>query len=274
MNGLYRVALNPEERPEDNPRVKALLRAIDPGAEVKIERITGKLDLGRFGFATLPRGADWGGCIAEHYCEIRATGGVARKHVPHMAKNTPPAPVTMKRIAKESAALRILSVRPGLIPSGSNGWHWAMAEACKRRADDRRTGRAIARAMAQGRTTVVFSDLGPAEWPIAKLIADAKTRRDGAAKTELQPFSVGLPERVTNYRDYLYWQELEALSGRREKFKPGRTDETAREDEGIEVEAPAVVGPVAVAPVAEPKKRRGWFVQNCLGRSVWVELAA
>ena len=32
--------------------------------------------------------------------------------------------------------------------------------------------------------------------------------------------------------------------------------------------------PVAVAPVAEPKKRRGWFVQNCLGRSVWVEIAA
>ena len=272
MNGTYRIPLNPEEKPEDNPRVKALLRAIDPGAEVKIERITGKLDLGRFGFATLPRGADWGGCVAEHYCEIRATGGAARKHIPHMAKNTPPAPVSAKRIAKELAALRILSVRSGLIPSNSNGWRWAMADACKRRAKDKRMGRAIARALAQGKTTVVLES-GQKAWPIAKLIADAKARRDGVTETGLQPFGVGLPERLEAYRDYLYWRELEALSGRREKWKPGRTDETAREDEGILPEAPAVVEPVAVVEVPKPA-RRGWFVKNCLGRSVWVELAA
>jgi hypothetical protein len=56
-------------------------------------------------------------------------------------------------------------------------------------------------------------------------------------------------------------------------FMDSRTDETAREDEGILPEAPAVVEPVAVVEVPKPA-RRGWFVKNCLGRSVWVELAA
>jgi hypothetical protein len=272
MNGLYRVPLNPEEKPEDNPRVKALLRAIDPGAEVTITRIEGKLKLAG-GFADLPRdGRMWGGCIAEHYCEIRATGGTARKHVPHMAKNTPPALVTAKRIAKECGAARLLAVRPGLIPEPVPAWRFTRADReVLERHPNRRKGRAIARAIAQGRDTVA---LNSGVFGVRKLIEDAAAHRWHEDETVLQPFGVGLPERLEAYRDYLYWRELEALSGRREKFKPGRTDETAREDEGIEVEAPAVAGPVAVAPVAEPKKRRGWFVQNCLGRSVWVELAA
>jgi hypothetical protein len=68
MNGLYRIPLNPEEKPEDNPRVKALLRAIDPGAAVTIACVEGKLKNGRMR-----------GDVAERYCEIRATGGAARK---------------------------------------------------------------------------------------------------------------------------------------------------------------------------------------------------
>jgi hypothetical protein len=30
-----------------------------------------------------------------------------------------------------------------------------------------------------------------------------------------------------------YWRELEALSGQREHFKPGRTDETVNADDGV-----------------------------------------
>jgi hypothetical protein len=30
-----------------------------------------------------------------------------------------------------------------------------------------------------------------------------------------------------------YWRELELLSGQREHFKPGRTDETANADDGV-----------------------------------------
>jgi hypothetical protein len=34
-----------------------------------------------------------------------------------------------------------------------------------------------------------------------------------------------------------YWRELELLSGQRQHFKPGLTDETATTDDGVEVAA-------------------------------------
>jgi hypothetical protein len=37
LNGHYKIALRPDEPPESNPRVKALLRSFDPGAKWTIK---------------------------------------------------------------------------------------------------------------------------------------------------------------------------------------------------------------------------------------------
>ena len=273
MNGTYRIPLPPDVEPAEHPRVKALLRAFDPGATVSIKRIEGKLSIHGLNGCNGAHGSiaegPFKGCEAEHYAEITATGGKPRKRAAHV-KWHPPAPINAERAAKQAEKERPNAIRSGLIPgrghlcNHSRYWYDGGRGIVAERAKDRRQGRLIARAMARGETSVQFEN-GEASFPIAGLLKEAERKRNLCRDTEagLQPFSVGLPERLAAYRDYLYWRELEALAGQREHFKPGLSDDTRTSDDEIAEPAPA---PIA-APTPKPT---GWFVVNALGRSVWV----
>ena len=71
------------------------------------------------------------------------------------------------------------------------------------------------------------------EWFLQKLAG----RRDNSAsywnrrQARYQEFSKMTAEQLRAELDY--WRELELLSGQRDHFKPGLTDETAYEDDGV-----------------------------------------
>lgn len=272
MNGHYKIPIPPDVEPAEYPRVKALLRAFDPGATVSIKRVEGKLSIhGDFGVVNLAKDGRKHSFVAAHYAEITATGGKPRKRAAHV-KWHPPAPINAERAAKQAEKELPNAIRSGLIPgrghlcNASRYWYDGGRGIVAERAKDRRQGRLIARAKARGETTVVFPGIGPAEFAVSGLLAEAKKRREyrNDAETGLQPFAVGLPERLAAYRDYLYWRELEALAGQREHFKPGLSDDRTDDDE-IEAPRPEVAPIVAPAP-----KPAGWWFKDWKGRSYWV----
>ena len=272
MNGTYRIPLPPDVEPREYRPVKALLRAFDPGAIVTVKRIEGKLLIhglngcnGDFGVVNLAEDGRKHSVVAAHYAEITATGGSPRRRAVHVKWHAP-GPIKPERAAKEAEVARPLAIRSGLIP-GRHSHFMGYWYDCwlKERAKDRQTGRLIARAMARGEATVTFSDLGPAQFAISGLLKEAERKREYRqdADAGLQPFSVGLPERLAAYRDYLYWRELEALAGQREHFKPGLSDDTRTSDDEIAEFAPAPAAVLAPKPA-------GWWFQDGCGRSYWI----
>ena len=75
MNGTYRVPLEPGQDPAQNPKVQALLRALDIGAEYSIIIHDGSLVLGIGRGCKAEIRNDYGTYEAGRYCEIHATGG-------------------------------------------------------------------------------------------------------------------------------------------------------------------------------------------------------
>ena len=175
------------------------------------------------------------------WLEITGTAGpAARKRKPAHRVAVVPAKVTPARIAKEKAEALRLALPPAIHARPS--WHWDRYRigGPRNRAEDKRIGRVIARAIALKQTEVLANTVYPdsfgenTTFSLPYLIGQ---RQKHAAFTEYQEPT---PQETRQARlaylaEYKYWQELEAISGQRDKLRPGVADTLDAADELSEV---------------------------------------
>lgn len=138
-----------------------------------------------------------------------------------------PAKVSPDRCGKMAAEARVLALRGGMVPSRRRMAAWEYDAG--KRAEDQRVGHLIARAKARGESVVHD---GPFSWSVGATITERKRRQYAYAHLAHVETDTRA-ERLSALADYKYWRELEALSGQRQQFKPGLTDENFYADDEI-----------------------------------------
>lgn len=160
---------------------------------------------------------------------IKGTAGqMAVQRKPARRAFTLPAKVSPDRCAKMALEARVMALQGGMIVRRHVMPSWEYD--ARKRAEDRRVGHLIAKAKARGESVVHD---GPYAWSVGATITERKRRQyiHSAASTT-DAVSVR-QERLSALADYKYWRELEALSGQRQQFKPGLTDENFYADDEV-----------------------------------------
>jgi hypothetical protein len=175
---------------------------------------------------------------------VTATGGKAckRKKQCRRRASIVPAPVSLKRCQKQAEESKRAALRPGiLLPERSYRWHsWRADSWREEQVSDRRVGRLVARAIARGEKFIDPVALkGGDEFyrvfePEAVSAVIEGRRRKNHDYTFAGPT---IAQRKAALAEYQYWRELEALSGQREKWKPGLTDGTFYADDEVSTHA-------------------------------------
>jgi hypothetical protein len=249
MNGHYLIPLEPNQAPEDNPRVRKLLSALAPGAEYTVEIQEGQAPTHR---------PDW-----KRFAEIRATGGEERKKPPKFSVPATPPILTREQCSKPLAGAerseRIARVR--LRANLRRQWlgettsEWERSHARDRASEHamRKTvgsvvGLLIARR--HGRRfrpyEVDYRELDSALGIRVKRLSELNSyqRDEGYLAFIVREYAGGNLERlrrtaaaveepikfrpIDDYRvakaDVEYWRELERLAGQREELRGRRRD--------------------------------------------------
>lgn len=147
MNGRYKIALAPDETPEQNVKVKALIKMFDPGAKWTLKIWNEPIEFGTTAFKrTYPR-----------YVEIRAHGGKVRK------RTTPKVKVGIEPLKSEQIEHRLKEAQSTLASARSRlrsnlkaqyltesyqNREW-MEREVERRVKHKAIGKAIARILAR-----------------------------------------------------------------------------------------------------------------------------
>ncbi|MCE5309688.1 MAG: hypothetical protein LLG20_18795 [Acidobacteriales bacterium] len=176
-------------------------------------------------------------CVGDYIrITIQGTAGPAKKRRYSRRRITPPPPPTPEKCRKMAEQSKRAAIRHGLIPERGKRW-WDVQGREYRQAENRRIGRVIARAIAQGREVVTFDELygsgcGNVACRIPGIIEDRKRRNYWHETPEpLAPISQEAEARLAALAEYDFWREMEAASGRRERWKPGLNDDNFYGDE-------------------------------------------
>jgi hypothetical protein len=314
MNGHYKIPIPPDVEPAEYPRVKALLRALDPGAVVTITRVEGKLSIhdlngcnGSYG--SIAEGP-FKGCQAEHYAEIRASGGKAKRRAP-AGLHPPLAPPirTLEQCQKQrtKAEKDLASIRAGvsrILSTQHRDMGYQPEYDTAHEARQRKTGRVVARIIARhkGRdvrgagefyfrpTAEDYAILDKALGEVPRLSKlNTFQKNKGYLGTIVREFAGGNFEQSEKTRRFSQWAED---GENRTPVNVIAEYQTAKQDLEYWRELEALAGQrehfkpglsddtrtsddeiaePAPAPIAAPTpKPTGWFVVNALGRSVWV----
>jgi hypothetical protein len=181
--------------------------------------------------------------ISDDRLEIIVTGTAGRakrSRKPCRARITVPPALLPEKCRKLAEENRARCIRPGVIPRRRTVPEWDRYSAVEKRAERRRIGRAVARAIARGEShlapEVVYGEnYGIAFAPVP--VASAVAFRKRPARVDIPEWGHDTEARKLFLAEYLYWREMEALSGQRDRWKPGLTDDTFYADEEVQTHA-------------------------------------
>jgi|WetSurMetagenome_2_1015567.scaffolds.fasta_scaffold74787_2 hypothetical protein len=162
MYGRYRIPLGLDELPEENPRIQALLKSLDPGAAYTLKIWEEPLALDSGNARAVPVGSNRRSrqlsVEATRYVEIWACGGKARRRKPSTTGLADPPVPTLeslcKRLTTAQAALQLAkerlsaSLRNQWRPEGWEDGDWQWRKVTERKLH-RRIGQTVGRILAR-----------------------------------------------------------------------------------------------------------------------------
>jgi hypothetical protein len=168
-----------------------------------------------------------------------AERAVPAKRKPMKRARTMVAKVTPDKCRKMAAEAKRSALYGSMVPKRSimRSWDYGV----RQRADDRAVGHLVARAMARGESRVDLTPVFGFSMATSPQYAIAERKRKPftmAYHAGTQPDANDVRDaRLLALADYQYWRELEALSGERQQWKPGLTEETFYADQEIDTQA-------------------------------------
>jgi hypothetical protein len=159
-----------------------------------------------------------------------------------VSRLTLPEPPGLEKIRKALDECRRAAVRAEFIRTRWTARRAEQRGSCEladvryRRRETRRIGRLIAYAVATGGAVDPEALYGPGmrvygRQTVAQAIEHARRRKADEPRVDWTPAEPELAYRLEKLRELAYWRELEALSGQRQRFKPGVADTLCTDDE-------------------------------------------
>jgi hypothetical protein len=184
-------------------------------------------------------GAEYTAAILPNgWVAVTAQGGKPPKRKRPGKPRVIPAPVSDGRIQKQAEQAKRAAIRPGLLRPDKPRWarYSDYGYQLRTKQDDRRIGRIVARAIARGEHAISAETLHAGDqWYHVFGPQSVQSVIKGRQQTKYDhnTHEPSVEDRKAALAEYQYWRELEALSGQRERWKPGLTDETMYADDEV-----------------------------------------